>query len=427
MGIEPWGLFLSRIAVEANVASFLIIAGVYLFIKGIESGKWMVLSMLFFGLSTHTYNSARIFVPMLIFTLIFIYRRGAKYIFKRDLKSYLLGVMIIVLIYLPVIAQLTSTEGQARYRWVNILDEGAINQIVSLRDKSSLPEPIPRVMYNKLTYFGSSFFINYFRSFSPDFFFLKGGSNYQFNVPNSGLIYPSEAAFILLGLLIFVRKKDNPSKIIIWWLLLSPIPGSLTKDSPHTLRLITMLPIPQILAATGLLSIYSWVTEKRQSSKKIGIFLAGLYLLILSLFFINYWQKYSTSYRNDYSWSWQFGYKETVNYIREHYSEYDKILITKKYGEPHEFLLFYWPWNPQSFRNDANLVRYFQSDWYWVDSFDKFVFINDWEIKNSAKCKEQSAKCLLITSPKNYSQGWKLTNTINFLDGKPAFEILSNE
>ncbi len=33
-------------------------------------------------------------------------------------------------------------------------------------------------------------------------------------------------------------------------------------------------------------------------------------------------------------------------------------------------------------------------------------------------------KDLLVTSPGNYPEGWSKIKTINFLDGKPAFEIL---
>ena len=35
-----------------------------------------------------------------------------------------------------------------------------------------------------------------------------------------------------------------------------------------------------------------------------------------------------------------------------------------------------------------------------------------------------SGRTLLITSPGNYPKEWKLLKTINFLDGKPAFDIV---
>ena len=34
-----------------------------------------------------------------------------------------------------------------------------------------------------------------------------------------------------------------------------------------------------------------------------------------------------------------------VVYLKDHYSQYDQIIFTKKYGEPHEYILFFWPPN----------------------------------------------------------------------------------
>ena len=141
-------------------------------------------------------------------------------------------------------------------------------------------------------------------------------------------------------------------------------------------------------------------------------------------------------YREKYSWSWQYGYKQVVEYVKSNYTRYDKIIVTKKYGEPHEFFLFYWPWEPEEYRNDANLNRFYQSNWYWVDSFDKFYFVNDWQIVGDdpevfvlesggeVDCRE--INCLLITSPGSVPTGWSKVKTINFLNGEPAFEIHEN-
>jgi hypothetical protein len=153
----------------------------------------------------------------------------------------------------------------------------------------------------------------------------------------------------------------------------------------------------------------------------------------LAIYLNSYWN----NYRKEFSWSWQYGYKEVVNYVKENYQKYDKVIITKKYGEPHEYFLFYWPWEPKEFQADPKLIRFFQSDWYWVDRFDKFYFVNDWDIpkeewesftleskKEMIDCRD--IKCLLITSPSNYPKTWNKLDTINFLDGNPAFEIYEN-
>ena len=95
--------------------------------------------------------------------------------------------------------------------------------------------------------------------------------------------------------------------------------------------------------------------------------------------------------------------------------------------------MFYWPWDPGEYRNDQNLIRFHQSDWYWVDRFDKFYFVNDWEIPKDmdGQWKMESGgevptngRTLLLTSPGNFPVEWRKLKTINFLDNKPAFDVL---
>ena len=205
--------------------------------------------------------------------------------------------------------------------------------------------------------------------------------------------------------------------VTLVWFLIGPIPASITRDSPHTLRSLLIIP-PLIFILSLGLSKFIDLFQSRKPLIKI------LTVLILLVSFINFWKNYTGEYVKNYSWSWQYGYKQAADYIKNYGADYNKIYFSKKYGEPHEFVLFYMKYNPTKYLSDPNLVKYFRSDWYWVDSFDKFVFLNDWEVKQNVKCQMSNVKCLLITSPGNYPNRSKLMQTINFLDGKPAFDIV---
>jgi hypothetical protein len=150
-----------------------------------------------------------------------------------------------------------------------------------------------------------------------------------------------------------------------------------------------------------------------------------IYLLIaLILTQISFWPKY-ISYSKQYSSSWQYGYSQIVSYLKSTYNDYDQIIITKKYGEAHEFVLFYWPQNPSDYQNDSSKDWDYHANWYWVNGFDKFKFVNDWEIKDYTKDLSSDQKTLLVTSPNNYNKAsYKLLKTVNFLDNSIAFEIL---
>ena len=433
VAIEPWSLFLSRGAFEANLALALIVSGVYFLLKSLEKPVFSPLSILLLGLSVWTYNSARIFVPLLLLAFIIIYRNSLKN-YLKDKKTLVLSSLLLLLFFVPMFYQLLSPSGQARYGKVAILDEGAIAQINEKRVNSKLNPILTRLLYNKVTYFSLSFTKNWFSHFSLNFLFLKGGTNYQFSLPNHGLLYLIDLPFLILGTYLLLRMKKKEAYLLLSWFIFAPVASSLTREAPHVLRDITFLPLPMILISLGVVSKYDFLKRKKNwaiFSKPLVI----VYLVITLILAGNYFYQYFKEYPLKYSWSWQFGYSEVVSYLKANYDKYDKIIITKKYGEPHEFILFNWPWNPEKYQNDQGKISFYQSEWYWVDKFDKFYFVNDWQIpkegkifvmESKGKINCNKVKCLLVTSPGNYPKGWLEVEQVNFLNGKPAFEILKN-
>jgi hypothetical protein len=198
-----------------------------------------------------------------------------------------------------------------------------------------------------------------------------------------------------------------------------------------------------ILTAIGFVYVLDWVKSKGRKVS-LGKIVVVIYLILIAASLENYLNIYFKNYRNEYSWSWQYGYEQVVDYVKINYDDYDKVIISKKFGEPHEYFLFFWPWDPGKYQNDPNLIRFYQSNWYWVDRFDKFYFVNDWEIVSVSgeskrsnyefvlesggivHCTPNTEHCLLITSPGNVPGGWSKLETIKFLDGNPAFEIYEN-
>jgi len=142
VAIEPWSLFLSRGAFEANLALAFIVSGVYFFLKGIHNSKFLIHSSILLGLSVWTYNSARIFAPLLLALLIYLYKREILEVFRKNRRITIYYLLITIFFFIPMFWQLFNPAGQARYGRVAILDEGAIAQINEARNSSSLsPSP----------------------------------------------------------------------------------------------------------------------------------------------------------------------------------------------------------------------------------------------------------------------------------------------
>lgn len=381
--IMPWSWFLSRIALEANLVVLFLSLGLYCLLTQKYSR-----AILLFGISVWTYNSARIFVPLFLISYwLFNFRK-----IKLSISMIIIGLIF----FMPMFWQLLNPVGQARYQALNILDEGAISHINSLRS-----QPGGRLLYNKATYFGYIFFKNYLTYLSPNFLFLKGGTHYQFSIPGTGLLYVSLLPCVILG---FYKGRKN---FWLWlWLLLAPIAGSITRDSPHALRAIVLLPIMPLIASKGI--------NRLVNKKK---FFAILILILLSIETINYGLKFKT-YTQTYSWAWQYGHSQVVQFIKEHYSDYDQIIFTKRYGEPHEFVAYYWSWDPSKFSSEK--LWDYHANWYWINGLDKFMFVNDWEIKDQISNLSQNKHTLVIYSPENEGIG-KEVFRVNFLDNKPAF------
>ncbi len=397
--LSPGTIFLSRIALEANLFMFFFCLSFYFLLT--KKYSW---SSFFYGISLFTYNSSRVLLPFYFIALIFFIVKN-----KFHLKKYFYQFLPFTLLVSLAVFQTLDQSGQARYQWVSILDSGSINQINELR------QTYPRFLVNKATYFTFFAAKNYLNHFNPSYLFFNGGSNYQFSLPNFFLFSPLLMPLFFLGIFFLIKNiHQNKFKLILFWLLISPLPSSITRDAPHVLRSIVLLPA---VAITMSLSLSFF---KNKFSKTTSIYI----LLTLLLGQILFWPKY-IDYSQKYSSSWQYGHQEMISYLKSIYSDYDQILITKKYGEPHEFLLFYWPWPPSSYQNDSHKDWNFHANWYWVDGFDKFRFLNDWEIKDQTQKISPKKKTLLITSPNNYNQSnANLLKTVNFLDHSVAFEIL---
>lgn len=436
--IDPWFLFPSRFVLQSNLSVFFLIAGIAAFVNRKKS-KWMLpFSVLLLGLTLYSYHTTRILTPLIVSSLATIYWKELKKYFSKKTLQSILPIILLVLFFVPLPFILLNPESRARSNEVFVIDSAAIAKIEEQRNNSTLSPLMTKVLYNRPVYLAEKFVSNYIGYFSPQYLFINGGTQYQFSVPGFGLLNPVNILFfyIGLGIIIFKSRKNKDFRMLLFWLILAPIPAGITLERYAVLRSSAMLPIPQIASALGFFAVLKYL--KYSLSK---IFIAG-YLFILVIFFAIYLRSYFGEYATGYSWAWQYGYKQAVNYVQKSYNKYDQIIVTKKYGEPHEFFLFFMKYDPTKYKKDPNLIRFYQSKWYWVDRFDKFWFVNDWQVvlnppwmssiqqkfitesKHEVNCEDQ--KCLLITSPDNAPPGWSKIDQINFFDNSPAFEIYEN-
>ena len=386
VSLDPWLLFTSRTVLQSNWAVFLLgLALCYYFARKVPT------AILFWTFSLFAYHNTRIFVPLLLTTI------------AIASKKYLLLIGSVILLAGFILLSPTS---RARGLWVGVINPGAVANIEFQRNHSSLPPFLSKLVYNRPVFLLTHVFNNYIGYFSPQFLFFNGGTQYQYSLPKFGLLPPINLPFFYLGLILLIPSAP----LLLIWLLLSPLPAAITQDQFAVVRATTMLPIVQLITAFGFIWFFSRVSIRWRTLFTV------VYLLLIAIWMGVYFHNYSVSYPRVYSSSWQYGYSQVISFLKTYYSQYDEIIFTKKYGEPHEFLAYYWPWDPADFQK--KVVWDYHDNWYWVNSLGKIKFINDWEIKHLAI----KPNTLVISSPESEIPGREIKR-INFLDGQPAFVL----
>lgn len=425
LAISPWHIHLTRASFESSQAVLWVTMGIWFLIKGFEREKWFIFAMFPFAISIFTYNAARIFSPLFLITVLFIYR---KKLVKLK-RAVLLSIIVFMALLLPLTPFILSGERSARYKLVSITDDpGLIPRINENRGKSSLPQPFPRLIHNKVTYITFYFSKNYLSHFTPQFLFISGAPHKQHHVQNMGELYYFQAPFLLIGVLGLFILKQRFKGLLLSWVLLAFIPVSVTGDSiPHGLRTLIAAPFYQLISAFGFLIFINWIRRYSTVVKTVSVMTLFIIVVASVGYYLN---QYFNIYPSSYSRDWQYGYKEVVEYIKAHKDEYDLIVFTRHFGEPHIFTLFFSNYEPKSYQNDPNLVRFETYDWVRVLRFGKYYFpdLGDKGSKPQDILEEyKGKKLLLIGKSGDFPTGVRKLKIINFLDGNPAFEIVDNK
>jgi 4-amino-4-deoxy-L-arabinose transferase-like glycosyltransferase len=364
LAISPWHIFFSRVTSEANLAVFLVSLGVLGICYSAKKSWYLPLGTLALALSLLAYHGNHVFTPLLFLALIWI--------FRKDFKSRMGGASIILFLLIA---------GFIFNQTLFSADKTKISGLLSLNDISLVHEQIDknRVIYknplvgkifnNKIIFTIEQVADGYIRSFSPEFLFIKGGGNQQHNIPDFGNLYLVEAPFLLLGLVGVVKNKEKFGKLLIYWLLISPIGASLTKDAPHSARMFAIFPALPLITAYGIIFLLDSITRK--PIKRITT------TFILLLFFANtalFFNRYFVLFPYKSYASWGFGQKEMIEKLFKYKEMFANIIVGKPENSPYIYYLFYQKSDPRLVQ--TTLVHYPPTDegFVHVKSFDGILY-----------------------------------------------------
>lgn len=354
LAISPWHLQYSRAGFEVTEMIFLLLLGIYFFLKGLKSPKLLVWSAVSLALMPWVYSTAKLFLPLIILCLISIW--------WQELKKVSRGGLIMAAVVFCVITGIFAWStifggGLQRIEGISIFNDSVvIPQIESdrLSDAAMTGNTdqgitvVDKLFHNKVTSFVNIFINNYLQSFSTDFLFIKG--DFLNLRQSSGFeLYKIDLIFLFIGLVFLITSAINKKikLFLILWLLIAPIPSSLTQGGgDHATRLILMLPVLIMLVAFGM--YYSYI----KINKKLKIPFVVVVCLSYFLSFIFYQHDYWVHYPWESERWWHAGYEDAIKSAVKESGNYNKVIISSADEPSLKFFLGWSMYPPARFQEE---------------------------------------------------------------------------
>jgi len=430
--ISPWHIHLSRGSFETISLTALLMVSVLFFLKGLSNYRYLWLSAICFCLSLYTYPIAAALVPLTVLSLWFVYRKEIN-LLKG--KKYL--VLTFIVLSAPFVYQVFFSQAANRISQINIFsDPKTVEDIIIQRTDPWITDNWgERIFHNKGTAFASVFAKQYLEAFSPQFLFLNGDPLFRHSVGRFGELLWITAPFLLVGFIKLCQNlKEKSSRLIILWLLVSPIPSAVTQGGGmHASRLLPVL-LPLILI-TAIGFNQTLLSIKSKTIKRIVLVLI---VLFLTFNFANYWHRYQNHYRYESARIWQFGYQDIFSKLRKYQDSANKIYINNTYEPSLLHFAFHTQYSPVEFQQNVNKIDKIDIN----NLFKGFIFGNKYyfgQIEPNTNFLDLLGKGDIYLAvqgievagdwnwAKNPPAGLKILDYTNDVFGKPLFYLVTRD
>lgn len=370
--LSPWSIHLSRNASESTVTVFLTSLGILLFLKSANNKFYNLLAPFFLALPLYTYHGNHIFSTLLFIGLtVFFWKRN------KSSAGYWVSIAIFAVMSFFIFSRTLFVADKTKISGLFAIGDPSVvfEEITSDRNQHTItPLIFGTFLHNKLTFTAISVFQNYIKSFSPEFLFITGGGNTQHNIPDFGNLYLWEAPFLLLGLAFLLVLKSDYKYLILFWLFISPIAASITKDAPHTNRMTGILPLINIIVAFGFIKAFE--------SLKFRKIVFSVLVILFMLNFTLWTDRYFIHFPFKRAGIWGEGYTTLVSYLSANNNfAAKKIVMSRPEYSPYIYFLFYNKTDPLQYQN--SVIRYPETDegFQHVAGFDNLNFRQiDWSL-----------------------------------------------
>lgn len=328
IALSSWHIRTSRIALELTWALFFQVVAMTLFLRSLRTGRSiLVMSFIFFSISIFSYHSTKMTTPLLLISLMVIYRQQVRKIagYKFLLLLFSLCIVIPILLYLKL-----QAFSQIRFVGISVFTHW----------KNSYPADTNLLSLYPLLDLITLIIKNYFTHFHPRLLFLDNANLRYFQLPGLGLFYLWQIPFILIGLISLIRqiRSNKPwVKFVFIWLLLAPLPAALTTGVPYANigRILLVLPVIELISASGIFIM----TRIRMLRVLLGasiilsvVFFLKQYFIVIPLVTDKFWGK-----------QW----KATALEVLKQELNVERIVMTNPTHQSYMYVLFYGQKKPE--------------------------------------------------------------------------------
>ncbi|HSD98656.1 MAG TPA: glycosyltransferase family 39 protein [Patescibacteria group bacterium] len=404
LALLPWAVGLSRVAIESSVAACLLTIGLFLFFIR-KRISWMhFAATLFFALTMYTYSAYTLFTPLILLVLlVFVWKN------KEIRVKYVAYILIFFVLLISPLFLTKNTSAASRFSQIGILHNiNSIGLVSTLNDQRGacltyIPSFLCKAENNKMLVFSTVLIKNYFSHFSVNFLFLSGTQT-QFSIlPQRGLDYLLSCILFIVGLFALSQTKGK-QKLFLFFLLLSPLPDSLTGDGNYS-RSFMMVPFLIVVEGYGAYILWEKIAKRTFIVKSTLLFLVACIALVgISSFFITYF----TYFRDNYSRFSQYGYQPLMQYIAKVHTSYDRVYISSHLNDTKQYMyyLFYTKHSPLTYQTKRNVVFHEEPEgWMSIDQIDNIYFVSALpNMTTLAKLNNAGEKILLISHPTDFPE-----------------------
>lgn len=407
--VTPWHIMLSRAGFEGNIAFFFIVLGVLLFLRARNTPSLFLYVWLPFVFGMYTFNSARYAGPLIALgAFAFVWRSA-----NRHRGKVVAGITISFVALLPLLPHLFSKEARLRFDEVNIFTNLDVIKTANARLEADGNTWWAKILDNRRINYARSYLVHFFDNIEPRFLFIKGDGNPKFSIQDTGQLLFVTAPFIFYGALKIFYDAPGVFWLLVWWLVASIAPAAVARETPHALRVENGMPFYIILAAYGM--VMSFVSIKKNLFHTI---LLSVFCLLFVFNFLYFWHNLIRHYPVEYSGTWQYGYKQAVEYVRGIKGEYDTIVLTESIGRPYIYTVFYEKTDPNVFRTEKD-ASFDAAGFYNVYGWGKYRFVRE-------DIGSYEGRTLFILPPASVPQNARVLKEIQLLNGETELVIFES-